>query len=50
MIKIETLPTIAGALLALGLSAAPVQAGPNRTFVSEVAVIHGSYLDARGQG
>jgi hypothetical protein len=34
MIKITSLPTIAGALLALGLSAAPAQAGPNRTFVS----------------
>jgi hypothetical protein len=34
MIKITSLPTIAGVLLALGLSAAPAQAGPNRTFVS----------------
>src|ERR1700731_3788240 len=34
MIKITSLPTIAGALLALGLSAAPAQAGPNRTWVS----------------
>jgi hypothetical protein len=34
MIKITSLPTIAGALLALGLSAAPAQAEPNRTWVS----------------
>jgi Right handed beta helix region len=34
MIKITSLPTIAGALLALGLSAAPAHAGPNRTWVS----------------
>jgi Right handed beta helix region len=34
MIKIASLPTIAGALLAIGLSAAPAQAGPNRTWVS----------------
>jgi hypothetical protein len=35
MIKIASLPTIAGALLACGLSAAPAQAGPpNRTWVS----------------
>jgi hypothetical protein len=34
MIKITSLPTIAGALLAFGLSAAPAQAGPNRTWVS----------------
>ena len=34
MIKIASLPTIAGALLAFGLSAAPAQAGPNRTWVS----------------
>ena len=34
MIKITTLPAIAAALLACGLSAAPAQAGPNRTFVS----------------
>jgi hypothetical protein len=34
MSKIASLPTIAGALLALGLSAAPTRAGPNRTFVS----------------
>jgi hypothetical protein len=34
MIKIASLPTIAGALLALGLSAAPAEAGPNRTWVS----------------
>ncbi len=34
MIKITSLQAIAGALLACGLSAAPVQAGPNRTFVS----------------
>jgi hypothetical protein len=34
MIKIASLPTIAGALLALGLPAAPAQAGPNRTWVS----------------
>jgi hypothetical protein len=33
MIKITSL-SVAGALLAFGLSAAPVQAGPNRTFVS----------------
>jgi hypothetical protein len=32
--KITSLQAIAGALLACGLSAAPVQAGPNRTFVS----------------
>jgi hypothetical protein len=32
--KITSLPAIAGALLALGFSAAPAQAGPNRTFVS----------------
>jgi hypothetical protein len=34
MIKIASLPTIAGALLACGLSAAPAQAGPNGTWVS----------------
>ncbi|MDQ6867465.1 MAG: right-handed parallel beta-helix repeat-containing protein [Pseudomonadota bacterium] len=34
MIKIASLPTIAGALLALGLSAAPAHALANRTFVS----------------
>jgi hypothetical protein len=34
MTKIASLPTIAGALLAFGLSAAPAQAGPNRTWVS----------------
>jgi hypothetical protein len=34
MTKIASLPTIAGALLAFGLSAAPMQAGPNRTWVS----------------
>jgi hypothetical protein len=34
MIKIKSLQAIAGALLACGLSAAPAQAGPNRTFVS----------------
>jgi hypothetical protein len=34
MIKIETLPTIAGALLACGLCAVPAQAQANRTFVS----------------
>jgi hypothetical protein len=34
MIKIASLPTIAGALLACSLSAAPAQAGPNRTWVS----------------
>ena len=34
MIKITSLSTIAGALLACGLSAAPAQAGPNRTWVS----------------
>jgi hypothetical protein len=34
MIKIASLPTIAAALLACGLSAAPAQAGPNRTWVS----------------
>ena len=34
MTKIISLPTIAAALLACGLSAAPAQAGPNRTFVS----------------
>jgi hypothetical protein len=33
MIKIASL-SVAGALLALGLSAAPAQAGPNRTWVS----------------
>jgi YVTN family beta-propeller protein len=31
---IASLPTFAAALLALGFSAAPAQAGPNRTFVS----------------
>jgi hypothetical protein len=34
MIKIASLTTIATALLACGLSAAPAEAGPNRTFVS----------------
>ena len=34
MIKTASLPTIAGALLAFGLSTAPAQAGPNRTWVS----------------
>jgi hypothetical protein len=34
MIKVTSLPTISGALLALGLSAAPAQAAPNRTWVS----------------
>jgi hypothetical protein len=34
MTKIASLPTIAAALLACGLSVAPAQAGPNRTFVS----------------
>jgi hypothetical protein len=34
MTKIASLPTIVGALLALGLSAAPAQAAPNRTWVS----------------
>jgi hypothetical protein len=34
MTKIISLPTIAGALLACSLSAAPAQAGPNRTWVS----------------
>ena len=34
MIKIASLTSIAGALLALGFSAAPAQAGPNRTWVS----------------
>jgi hypothetical protein len=34
MIKIPSLQGIAGAILACGLSAAPAQAGPNRTFVS----------------
>jgi hypothetical protein len=34
MTKIASLPTIAGALLAFGLSAAPAQAGSNRTWVS----------------
>jgi hypothetical protein len=34
MIKIASLPTIAAALLAGGLSAVPAQAGPNRTWVS----------------
>ena len=33
-IKIASLPTIAAALLAFDLSAAPAQAGPNRTWVS----------------
>jgi hypothetical protein len=32
--KITSLQAIAGALLACGLSAAPAQAGPNRTWVS----------------
>jgi hypothetical protein len=34
MTKITSLQSIAGALLACGLSAAPAQAGPNRTWVS----------------
>jgi hypothetical protein len=34
MIKITSVQAIAGALLACGLSAAPAQAGPNRTWVS----------------
>jgi hypothetical protein len=34
MIKVTSLSTIAWALLVFGLSAAPAQAGPNRTFVS----------------
>jgi hypothetical protein len=34
MIKIASLQAIAAALLACGLSAAPAEAGPNRTFVS----------------
>src|ERR1700732_3223523 len=34
MIKMTSLPAIAAALLACGLSAAPAQAGPNRTWVS----------------
>jgi hypothetical protein len=34
MIKITSLPTVAGALLGCGLSAAPAQAGPNGTWVS----------------
>ena len=34
MMKTASLPTIAGALLLCGLSAAPAQAGPNWTFVS----------------
>jgi hypothetical protein len=34
MTKIASLQAIAGALLACGLSAAPAQAGPNRTWVS----------------
>ena len=34
MTKITSLPTVAGALLACGLSALPAQAGPNRTWVS----------------
>ncbi len=34
MAKITSLPTIAGALLALGLSAAPAEAQANRTWVS----------------
>ena len=33
-IKMTSLPAIAAALLACGLSAAPAQAGPNRTWVS----------------
>ncbi|MGI8567851.1 MAG: hypothetical protein ACR2KT_01540 [Methylocella sp.] len=34
MTKITSIQAIAAALLACGLSAAPAQAGPNRTFVS----------------
>jgi hypothetical protein len=42
MIKIETLPTIAAALFACGLSAAPAQAGPNRTWVSGTGTDRGA--------
>ena len=42
MIKITTLPAIAAALLACGLSAAPAQAGPNRTWVSGMGTDSGA--------
>jgi hypothetical protein len=42
MIKIASLPIIAGALLACGLSAAPTQAGPNRTWVSGMGTDSGA--------
>jgi hypothetical protein len=38
MIKIPSLPTIAGAVLALGLSAAPAEAQASRTFVSGMLI------------
>jgi hypothetical protein len=42
MIKIASLPAIAAALLALGFSAAPAQAGPNRTWVSGMGTDSGA--------
>jgi hypothetical protein len=42
MIKIASLPTIAAALLACGLSAASAQAGPNRTWVSGLGIDSGA--------
>ena len=42
MIKIASLPTIATALLACGLSAAPAQAGPSRTWVSGMGTDSGA--------
>jgi hypothetical protein len=42
MIKIASLPTIAAALLACGLSAAPAQAGPNWTWVSGMGTDSGA--------
>jgi hypothetical protein len=42
MIKITSLPAIAGALLACGLAPAPAQAGPNRTFVSGTGIDSGA--------
>ena len=42
MIKITSLQAIAGALLGCGLSAAPAQAGPNRTWVSGMGTDSGA--------
>jgi hypothetical protein len=42
MIKIASLPTIAAALLACGLAAAPAQAGPSRTWVSGMGTDSGA--------